>query len=304
MTSPRQLFRKSKTTRRLDWAVGVFAALLLVGPAIIIAATSLSSDLDAGRLTPNDIPQDVGIEQRIGTQVPLDIELIDELGNPTELKDVTVGKPVLLALVYYQCPMLCNMTMDGELRSLSELKLTAGQDFTAVTVSFDPRESHTLAASTKRTALKRYDRRGAEHGLRFLTGPEEETRRLAEAVGFQYRFDERTGQYAHAAGLVVLTSDGVVSRYLAGVEFPRRDLRLALVEASDRKVGTATDDFLLLCYHYDPTTGRYGLAIMNMLRLAGLLTVVGLASAIVVMLRRDRRWGQDSPTERVFPTWR
>lgn len=197
--------------------------------------------------------------------------------------------------------MLCSMTMDGQVRSLTELSLDAGKDFTALTVSFDPRESHELAASAKRTALTRYGRRGAERGWRFLTGDESEIRRLMQSVGFRYQFDPTTGQYAHAAGLIVLTPRGVVSRYLYGVEFPRRDLRLALVEASDGKIGSAADQVLLLCYHYDPTTGKYGLAIMNALRLGGLATVIGLSTAIIVMIRRDRRQHQATldPTQRM-----
>jgi protein SCO1/2 len=180
------------------------------------------------------------------------------------------------------------MTMSGQIRSLTELSLDAGKDFTALTVSFDPRENHELAAAAKRTALKRYGRDGADRGWRFLTGDEAETRRLADAVGFRYKFDATTGQYAHAAGLIVLTP----------VEFPPRDLRLALVEASGGKVGTPTDQVLLLCYHYDPTTGKYGLAIMNLLRLAGLATVLGMGTAIIVMIRRDRGVGFQPATEK------
>jgi protein SCO1/2 len=249
-------------------------------------------------VTPNDLPTDVGIDQKLNAHVPLDIRLRDESGAVVRLGDLVDGKPAILNLVYYECPMLCNMTMSGQIRSLTELSLDAGKDFTALTVSFDPRENHELAAAAKRTALKRYGRDGADRGWRFLTGDEAETRRLADAVGFRYKFDATTGQYAHAAGLIVLTPDGTVSRYLYGVEFPPRDLRLALVEASGGKVGTPTDQVLLLCYHYDPTTGKYGLAIMNLLRLAGLATVLGMGTAIIVMIRRDRGVGFQPATEK------
>jgi protein SCO1/2 len=214
--------------------------------------------------------------------------LRDETGADVALGDLLDGKPIILTPVYYKCPMLCNMTMDGQVRCLTELTLNAGEDYTALTVSFNPRETHELAAAAKRTAMKRYGRPGAERGWRFLTGDEAEVRRLMDTVGFRYQFDPVTGEYAHGAGLIVLTPQGKVSRYLYGVDFPQRDLRLALVEASGGNIGTTNDQVLLLCYHYDPTTGRYGLAIMNVLRLAGVATVLGLAGAIFVMARRER----------------
>ena len=269
-----------------------FATLLVLAGGACVAVVSASRD-DQGnsRISPNDLPTDVGIDQKLGAQVPLDIRLRDETGAAIPLRDLFQGKPIVLNLVYYECPMLCNMTMDGQVRGLTELSLDAGEDFTVLTVSFDPREGHDLAAAARRTALKRYGRPGAERGWRFLTGDEPQTRRLANAVGFRYRFDSTTGQFAHAAGLVVLTPDGKVSRYLYGVEFPPRDLRLALVQASGGQIGTATDQLLLLCYHYDPTTGKYGLAIMRLLRLPGLATVISMGTAIIVMIRRDRGAG-------------
>jgi protein SCO1/2 len=272
--------------------------LLLTGGAYVAVVSASRDDQGNSRISPNDLPTDVGIDQKLNAQVPLDIRLRDESGAAVQLRDLVQDKPIILNLVYYECPMLCNMTMDGQVRSLTELSLDAGEDFTALTVSFDPRENHELAAEAKRTALKRYGRDHANRGWRFLTGDEAETRRLADAVGFRYKFDATTGQYAHAAGLVVLTPDGTVSRYLYGVEFPPRDLRLALVEASDGNIGSPTDQVLLLCYHYDPTTGKYGLAIMNLLRLAGLVTVIGMGTAIVVMIRRERRAGFQPAAER------
>ncbi|MEZ6097774.1 MAG: SCO family protein [Pirellulaceae bacterium] len=295
----RQDFRRVEF--RKSWrpiVLASFAALLVLAGGVYVSVVSDNrDDQDNSRISPNDLPTDVGIDQKPGAQVPLDIRLRDETGTAVQLRDLVQGKPIILNLVYYECPMLCNMTMDGQVRSLTELSLDAGKDFTALTVSFDPRENHDLSAAAKRTALKRYGRLGAERGWRFLTGDEAQTRRLADAVGFRYRFDATTGQYAHAAGLVVLTPDGKVSRYLYGVEFPPRDLRLALVQASGGQVGTATDQVLLLCYHYDPTTGKYGLAIMNLLRLAGLATVLGMGTAIIVMIRRDRGVGFQPATE-------
>lgn len=287
----------SRATNLRRW-LWLLASLVLAGGACAAVVYASRGTNDDARVTPNDLPTDVGIDQKLNAHVPLDIRLRDESGAVVRLGDLVDGKPVILNLVYYECPMLCNMTMSGQIRSLTELSLDAGKDFTALTVSFDPRENHELAAAAKRTALKRYGRDGADRGWRFLTGDEAETRRLADAVGFRYKFDATTGQYAHAAGLIVLTPDGTVSRYLYGVEFPPRDLRLALVEASGGKVGTPTDQVLLLCYHYDPTTGKYGLAIMNLLRLAGLATVLGMGTAIIVMIRRDRGVGFQPATEK------
>jgi protein SCO1/2 len=185
--------------------------------------------------------------------------------------------------------MLCNLSSDGLIRSLSVLKQDVGADFTVLTVSFDPREGPKLAAAAKKTAVRRYGRDGADAGWHFLTGEQPAIRRLAETVGFTYEYDEKTNQYAHAAGLMILTPDGTVSRYLYGIEYPARDLRLSLVEASSGEVGSLTDQILLLCYHYNPITGRYGLAIFSALRIAGVATVLLVGGGIVTMLRRERQ---------------
>jgi protein SCO1/2 len=192
--------------------------------------------------------------------------------------------------------MLCNLSSDGLIHSLGALKQDVGTDFEVLTVSFDPREGPKLAAAAKRTALRRYGRDGADAGWHFLTGEEPSIRKLAEAVGFAYEYDEKNQQYAHAAGLMVLTPDGTVSRYLYGIEYPPRDLRLSLVEASAGEIGSLTDQILLLCYHYNPTTGRYGLAIFRTLRIAGVATVLLLGGGIVYMLRRERQ-SQQHTTE-------
>jgi protein SCO1/2 len=268
------------------WPAGLLMLLVLTAAGVVV--TTASDDgkphVDVGQLL-----DEIGIEAKPGVQVPLDVRLRDERGTDVQLAELCAGKPVILALVYYRCPMLCNMTMDGLVRGLSRVEHDVGDDFTVVTVSFDPRETAELAAAAKRTALARYDRAGAESGWRFLTGDATEVRRLADAVGFGYRYDEATGQYAHAAGVIVLAPGGSVSRYLYGVDFPPRDLRLALVEASAGRVGSTADRVLLLCYHYDPATGKYGLAIFRVLRLAGLATVAGLVLGIGLLLYRERR---------------
>ncbi|REK18763.1 MAG: SCO family protein [Planctomycetota bacterium] len=268
------------------WPAGLIALVLMTAAGVV--AATIGSD-ERPRTNIGQLLDDVGIEPHSGAQVPLDIDLVDEDGVAVSLGELSGDKPIVLALVYYRCPMLCNMTMDGLVRSLTHLKLDAGQDFTVAVVSFDHRETPELAAAAKRTALERYDRPGAASGFRFMTGTEDQVRRLADTVGFGYRYDPSRGQFAHAAGLMVLTPGGVVSRYLYGVEFPARDLRLALVEASQGTVGSAADRVLLLCYHYDPETGKYGLAIFRVMRLAAAVTVVGLGAGVGLMLYRERR---------------
>jgi protein SCO1/2 len=235
------------------------------------------------------LPQAIRFDQKLGAQVPLDAEFRDEEGRVVRLGELWKDGPVVLNLVYYECPMLCNMVLDGLVRSLRAVNLKPGEDYTVVTISFDPRETAALAKSSRRTALARIGRDTPEHSWRFLTGEKPSIDRVCEAVGFTYQFDPDTGQYAHAAGIVVLTPKGVVSRYLLGIEFPPRDVQLSLVEASGNRVGSLTDQVLLMCYQYDPSQGKYGLMVFRSLRIAGLLTVSGLGIGIAVMLRQQRR---------------
>jgi protein SCO1/2 len=214
---------------------------------------------------------------------------VDENGKAVRLDDYYGDQAIVLNLVYFQCPMLCNMTREGLIATLRTMSLDVGRDFTLLTVSFDPREGPALASQARQTALRRYGRQGAEAGWRFLTGQQSEIKRLTDAVGFRYVYDEDRGQYAHAAALIVLTPDGKVSRYLTGVEYPARDLRLALVEASNHQIGSPLDRAILLCYHYDPVTGRYGVAVMTLIRILGAATALGLAGTVFVYLRRERR---------------
>lgn len=231
----------------------------------------------------------VGIAQNLNENVPLDLKFRDESGATVELGDYFGEKPVLLALVYYECPMLCSMILNGVLRSMNALSFDAGNEFEIVTVSFDPEETPALAAEKKQTYVEQYGREGAEDGWHFLTGEESQIQKLTQAVGFNYKKDPESGEYIHASGIMVLTPQGKLSRYFYGVEYPSRDLRLALIEASDEKIGSAVDQILLYCYHYDPTTGKYGVVIMNVIRLLGTATVVILVAFIGVMLLRDRR---------------
>jgi protein SCO1/2 len=230
----------------------------------------------------------VGIDQRMGAQVPLDVPFSDESGRSVTLRRYS-GKPVILALVYYQCPSLCSMVLNGVLRSVKNLNLSAGQDFEIVAVSFDPRETEEMAAAKKATYLKGYARTGAEQGWHFLTGEEASSKGLADAVGFHYAYDSVTNQYAHGSAIMLLTPEGRVAKYFYGIDYPERDVRLGLVEASNGHIGSPIDQVMLYCYHYDPSNGKYGLVIMSVLRVAGLLTVGALAIFMIVMFRRDFR---------------
>jgi protein SCO1/2 len=229
----------------------------------------------------------LGFEQRIGDQAPLDVTLRDESGRAATLGSYLTGKPALLAFVYYECPMLCTQVLRGLSSTIKVLGLEPGADFDIVLVSIDPRETPEVASRRKAEHLARESAAHAA-GWHFLTGDEAEVRRLADAAGFRYAWDEATQQYAHPAGVVVLTDGGRFARYLFGLDYGPRDLRLALVEASEGTLGTAVDAFLLYCYHYDPMSGGYGLAIMRSLRVAGVATVLALGGFVAIMLRRER----------------
>jgi len=233
--------------------------------------------------------REVGIDQKLGGGIPLDTPFVDHTGREVRLGDYFGARPVILALVYYECPMLCTQVLNGFVGSIEALTFLPGKEFEVVVVSFDPGETPALAAQKRAAYLRRYDRPGAEPGVHFLTGRSESIAALTSAVGFRYAYDEKIDQYAHPAAITVLTPDGRVSRYLFGIEFAPRDLRFALIEAADNGIGSLVDQALLFCYHYDPETGSYGLAVMNMVRLAGLLTVGLTAAFIVSSLRRERR---------------
>ncbi len=234
-------------------------------------------------------PPPVAWDQRLGERVPLDARFTDQDGRALTLGSLVDGRPVVLALVYYECPMLCTLVLRGLLDALREVGLDAGEDFSVVAVSIDPRETSALAAAKRAACVKAYGRAGGDEGWSFLVGEEPEIRRLADAVGFRYTYVEATDEYAHGAGVSVLTGEGAVSRVLFGVTFEPRDLRLALVEAGQGAIGTPVDRILLRCFHYDPAHGRYGFAILGSLRLAGFLTVGALAGCVLRLLRRERR---------------
>lgn len=229
---------------------------------------------------------DVGFDQKLGSRVPMDVELIDEAGRPVTLRGLAEGKAVLLVPAYYGCPMLCNMVLSGVISSLGTMELDAGRDFEVVVVSFAPEETPQMAAEAKTSLVARYDRPGAEAGFHFLTGSEASVRSVMDSVGFRYAYVPEREEWAHAAGVVVLTPEGTVARYLYGVEYPARDLRLGLVTAAGGTIGSAVDEVLLYCLRYDPATGRYSLAILNIVRAGGVLTVLALAAFMLLSRRR------------------
>jgi protein SCO1 len=231
----------------------------------------------------------VGIDQRLDTQVPLHLTFKDEAGRSLPLSTYFHGKPVLLALVYYRCPMLCTQILNGMEASLKAVSLNPGQDFEVVSVSFDPKDTPETAAGKRKMILQRYGRPGTANGWHFLTGDEPQIRALTEAAGYHYRFDPVTGQFAHASAIMILTPEGRLSRYFYGVEYAPRDVRLGLVEASANKIGSPVDQILLFCFHYDPSTGKYGAIAMNMVRGAGALFVLLGGGVLLIVFRRDIR---------------
>lgn len=230
-----------------------------------------------------------GLDQRLGDAVPLDTSLTDHRGESVVLGDYFGDKPVLLVPVYYDCPMLCGLVLDGLVRSLKAVSLEPGADFHVVAVSFDPKETSEQAAGRRDTAIARYDRATADNGLHFLTGGATEVTAVMEAIGFRYTYNEESGEFGHAATVVVLTPEGKVARYFLGVEYPPRDLRLSLVEAADDQIGNVVDQVLLYCFKYDPSVGRYTAATMNIVRAGGLLTLALLGTFILLSLRRERQ---------------
>jgi protein SCO1 len=252
----------------------------------LFAAVSLPS---AENGAPIDVLRDVGIDQRLDNQVPLDLAFRDESGATVHLGDYFDGQPVILVLAYYRCPMLCTQVLNGLVDSLRGMDFEIGKQFRVVTVSFDPREGPDIAARKKENYASVYGRAGAESGWHFLTGGEDSIAKLTKAVGFRYAFDSALNQFAHASGIMVLTPQGRLSHYFLGINFPSRDIRLSLVEASHGQIGSPVDRLLLLCYHYDPVTGKYSAATMTFVRLAGIVTILLISVPIARAWLRERR---------------
>jgi protein SCO1/2 len=263
-------------------------------------AMTLSAALRAQSMAPppgeivpaNETPgslQGIGIDQRLDEKLPLDLPFRDEAGRAVTLGDAFGKRPVVLALVYYNCPMLCTQVLNGLVGALNVMSLEAGRDFDVVAVSFDPRETPAMAAAKKDAYLGRYRHPGSDTGWHFLTGDAASIQALTKAVGFRYRYDEKLEQFAHASAIMVATPDGRLARYFYGIEYAPRDLRLGLVEASAGRIGSPVDQILLYCFHYDPASGKYGPVVVNIIRLAGLATLLAIAAAVVLMSRRRAR---------------
>ncbi|HLL75548.1 MAG TPA: SCO family protein [Pyrinomonadaceae bacterium] len=286
-----------EAARRLV-TVCVLSAFCLLPSAFCFAQYAQPPRRGESSAQPPEALKNIGIEQRQGNSLPLDARFRDEAGNEVRLGDYFGRqRPVVIAPVYYDCPMLCNQVLHGLVAGLRGQSLELGRDFDVVAVSFDQREGPQSAFNKEQvmlSELRRKDDPVAASGLHFLTGERAQIDAVMDAVGFRYAFDERTNQFAHAAGVMVATPEGKLSHYFYGIEYAPRDLKLALVESSGGKIGSAVDKLVLYCYHYDPTTGKYGPAIMNMMRVAGVVTVVGLVALILILRRTKARRATDA----------
>jgi len=263
--------------------------LLLAGLAVSATA---AVQVGSGASSPADIRppmiQKAGIDQKLNQPLPLEAAFRDEAGNSVTLGHYFGRRPVILALVYYNCPMLCIQVLEGLARDLKPLTFDPGKEFDVVAVSFDARETPAQAAAKKQAILERYGRPGTEAGWHFLTGEQASIDALTQAAGFRYAWDPQSSQFAHGAAIMIVTPEGRIAQYYYGIEYPPKDLRLGLVEASKNKIGNLTDQILLYCYHYDPVTGRYGYVVIGSMRALALATLLALGGFIGLMLRRDR----------------
>jgi protein SCO1/2 len=271
--------------------------LAIAFAGLLMSAAAVGQGMTKGIMSPpaNVRPPgllNVGIEQHLDEQIPSDLNFRDETGKPVKLGDYFGKKPMILNLVYYNCPMLCGEVLSGLESTLRVLKFDVGKEFDVLTVSFDPRETPEMATKKKAEFLKRYGRAGAAEGWHFLTGPQASIDALTKAAGFQYQYDPKTGQFAHATAIMVLTPDGKIAQYYYGVEYAPKDLRLGLIQASENKIGTLADQVLLYCYHYDPTTGKYGAIISRVLQLSGLATILALGILMTVLIRFGSAHGE------------
>jgi protein SCO1 len=267
-------------------AVLFAAALPMSAPAQYYGSQSGPYEIPAAGAPP--MMQGIKIDQNLNAQVPLELNFKDETGQQVRLGQYFRGKPVVLALVYYECPGLCDLVLNGLSHAMQQISLNLGRDFDVVTVSFNPKETWQLAASKKANYVEKYARPEAAGAWHFLTGQPDAIKTLADTVGFHYKYDPVSKQFAHASGIMVLTPEGKIARYFYGIEYKPRDFRLGLVEASQNKIGSATDELLLMCYHYDPTTGKYGLVITRVTRALGSATLLALGTFLFVMIRRER----------------
>ncbi len=266
----------------------IAAAALLLGSLFFGAATEAQFQYPTQNIDVRlELLKDVGIDQKLNDSVPLDLTFRDEAGQTVKLEQFFADKPVVLSLVYYNCPMLCTQVLNGMERSLKDVPMDIGKQFSVVTVSIDPTERPALASAKRALYTGLYGRPGATQGWHFLTGDEPQIKQLANAVGFRYAYDPQSKQFAHASAIMILTPEGKISRYLYGIQYATRDLRLGLVEASEGKIGTPVDQILLFCYHYDAATGKYSLLISRVLKAAGIFTILVIGIGIFLLARSE-----------------
>jgi protein SCO1/2 len=260
----------------------VCAVLLVLFAAILFPANATAVEQPA-------ILQKIGFDQRLNEQVPLDLQFVDETGKTVKLGDYFGEKPVVLVLAYYRCPYLCTQVLNNLSTAMRDLPFTVGKEYNVVTVSFDPHETSELAAKKKKTYVASYGKPGADEGWHFLTGKQDAIDQLTKSVGFRYVYDAKKEQYIHPSGLTILTPHGKIARYFFSLPFSSRDLKFDLIEASAEKIGSPTDQIFLYCFHYDPEMGKYSANILGMVRIGGVLTIIGLAVMVRFLVRRERR---------------
>ncbi|NKB25749.1 MAG: SCO family protein [Kiritimatiellae bacterium] len=250
---------------------------------------------DVAQIQPNEY-EEISFQQKLDSQVPLDLFFRDETGEKIQLQDYfKQDKPLILSLVYYECPMLCTLVLNGLVDCLKQVPFSVGKEFNVLTVSFNHEETHVLGNAKRNTYLADYNRTDAKQGWHFLVGEKEPIAALAKSVGFRYKYDPKTDEYAHRSGIIVLTPQGKVSKYFPGAQYEPKDVRLGLVEASDNKIGSLVDKIFLLCYHYDPSIGRYGLVISRVINIGCGITVFALGLSIFILFKRERtsrKWAQ------------
>jgi protein SCO1/2 len=271
----------------MNWKKSISGVFVLLLGASAAMAQAVPSGTGVAAQNMPSVLENVGFSPQLNAHLPLDLAFRDETGRNVQLREYFTHKPVLLALVYYGCPMLCNQTEQGVVGALRMLSFNPGRDYEVVFVSFDPRESPDMAAQKKESAMTHFRRPETAGGWHFLTGSKEPIDALTKGANFRYSFDQKSNLFAHASGILLLTPDGRISRYFYGVEYPARDVRLGLVDASAGKIGTPIDRALLFCYQYDPTSARYSAAILKIIRLGGILTILALAAGIFIFRRRD-----------------
>jgi len=275
-------------------SIVAFAGIALLPSALVAQGALPSQEPGEPAKAKPGILGKIGIDQRLNHRLPLDLPFVDESGREVRLGDFFGKRPVLLALVYYECPMLCTQVLNGVTGALKAINFDVGKEFDIVAVSINPKEGPGLASQKQQAYVERYGRPHTAAGWHFLTGREENIQTLAAAVGFRYVYDEEIKQYAHGAGVELITAKGVIARYYYGIEYSPRDIRLGVIEASEERIGSPIDNVLLLCYHYDPATGKYGAAAIRLVRMGAVMTIAAFGTFLFVTLRRERTKGRQA----------